>query len=86
MPTRKLLIAVALTLGFTATLSLARAEEAAKSADSATAGAAARRAPKPKTATGKVGDACKSDDDCSGSLICGKGKCEQDLSRPHPAT
>ena len=85
----KLLLAAVFSLSLTAYADEAPAARKAASSNE-TAGASAKMAPprpKPATATAKVGEACKTDDDCAGELICGKGKCEQNLRRVgNPAT
>jgi hypothetical protein len=87
MTARKLMLCAAAALSVF-TLSAARADEAPSNGKGA--GASAKMAPpkpKPATATAKAGEACKTDDDCAGELICGKGKCEQNLRRVgNPAT
>jgi hypothetical protein len=93
MTARKLMLCAAAAVSVFS-FSLARADEAKaakkEASSNETAGASAKMAApkrKPATATKKVGEACKTSDDCAGDLICGKGKCEQDLREVgHPAT
>lgn len=54
---------------------------------------AKRKAPpkgtQPTGGKAKVGEACKTNADCdqsSGEMICGRGKCEYDVSGAHPET
>ena len=84
MPTRKLLslAAVFALCAFGFTSQYARADEAAKKEDSKSK--AKKEAASASGGTAKAGEACKVDADCDQSgrpMLCGRSKCEYDVSK-----